>query len=354
MCFNKNFKIGNVTVGNEAPVRVIAELSCNHQGDLEIAKKTILEMSKVGVDFVKLQTSRPEHITLNSEKSDFVIKAGTIWDNQKLFDLYQETNTPWEWHKELFNYARELGMEIFSSPFDVDAVHFLETLECSAYKIASFEITDVELIETAARTGKPIIISTGIALKEDIERALEVCKSVGNKNVILLKCTSAYPALFSEINISALKNFKADFDILLGVSDHTIGSLVPVMSVAFGGCIIEKHFILDRSMGGADATFSSTPEEFKSFITQVKYAKDSIGVGGYELVERSLKNRNYSRSLYFVKDLVAGDIITAESIRSVRPSFGLHPRFKKEIIGKKVNSNVNYGDPVSFEVIKGS
>lgn len=338
--------IGKLGIGKNFPTRVIGELSCNHLGQLDIAKKTIKAMADAGVDIVKLQTIQPGKITLNSDKKDFMIDTGTLWDNRSLYSLYSEIQTPWEWHPELFDYAKSLGLEIFSSPFDLEAVDFLETLNCPAYKIASFEITDIPLIEKVAKTMKPIVISTGIAEYEDIKLAIETCRSVGNNQIVILKCTSAYPAPIDETNLRTMADIEKEFGVVVGISDHTMSDLVPISSVVLGGKIIEKHFTLDRSQGGADAAFSLEPHEFASMISKVKDVETLLGKVQYDLSGKSKASRKYARSLYYVKELNVGDEITEDAIQSVRPSLGLHPRYYKDVLNKKIKKKVGYGDPV--------
>ncbi len=345
---NKNVFIGKLGIGKDFPTRVIAELSCNHQGDLEIAKKTIRSMVESGVDIVKLQTLTPDKITLNSDKKDFMIDTGTMWDNRSLYSLYMEIYTPKEWQKELFDLARSLGVEIFSSPFDLGAVDFLEELNCPAYKIASFEITDIPLIEKCARTMKPIIISTGIAEYEDIKLAIDTCRAVGNDQIVILKCTSAYPAPLEETNLKTMADIEKEFDVIVGISDHTMSDLVPISSVVLGGKLIEKHYILDRKMGGPDSAFSLEPQEFVSMISKVRDTESLLGKVDYELSGKSKASRKYARSLYYIKELNEGDIVTEDAIQSVRPSLGLHPKHFKEVLNKSIKKKVGYGDPVSW------
>lgn len=345
----KNIFLGKVGIGKDYPTRVIGELSCNHLGDLEIAKKSIHAMVESGVDIVKLQTSRPDKITLNSDKKDFMIDTGTLWDNRSLFSLYSEIYTPWEWHAELFELARSLGVEIFSSPFDLEAVDFLETLDCPAYKIASFEITDIPLIEKVAKTMKPIIISTGIAEYDDIKLAIDTCRAAGNDQIIILKCTSAYPAPLEETNLRTMADIEKEFDVLVGISDHTMSDLVPVSSVVLGGKLIEKHFTLDRKMGGADSAFSLEPHEFESMISKIRDVQSLLGTVTYELNGKSKASRKYARSLYYIKELNEGDLVTEDAIQSVRPSFGLHPKHFKEILNRTIKKKVGYGDPVQWD-----
>ena len=348
----KEIYIGDKRIRKESPTFIIAELSCNHRNDYDIAIKTIDEMHKAGADCVKLQTSKPESITIDSRKDDFIIKGGTLWDEKSLFELYGETYTPWEWHKDIKEYVESLGMVFFSSPFDNMAVDFLEDLNVPAYKIASFEITDIPLIEYTASKQKPIIISTGIATKEDITEAVNACKRVGNDQLILLKCTSAYPTPLDEVNLSLIPKIAEDFDCLTGLSDHTEGSLIPVGAVTLGARVIEKHFILDRSLGGPDAAFSMEPKEFSEMVNLVRSIEKATGVSDYVLSEKVIKNKNYARSLYVVEDVKKGEIITEQNVRSIRPGFGMHPKYYSNILGKKFNSDIEKGTPLNNDLIE--
>jgi pseudaminic acid synthase len=330
---------------------IIAELSANHNGSLDTAIQTIKAAKKAGADAIKLQTYTADTMTLKSSKSDFLIKSGTIWDGQFLHSLYQEAYTPWEWHEELFRVAREEGLECFSSPFDFSAVDFLENLNVPAYKIASFEITDIPLIEYVAKKKKPIILSTGIAEKEDIKLAIDTIRNAGNNEIAVLKCTSSYPAPVNEANLCMIQQMANDFGVIAGLSDHTMGFVAPVVAVTLGAKIIEKHFILDRSIGGPDASFSLNTEEFSQMVKAVREAEQAVGEVNYDLTPKSKAGRVFSRSLYFVKDMKAGDVITDECIRSVRPGFGLHPKFYKDILGKKVRRDVELGDRVQEDSI---
>ena len=325
-------------------VFVIAELSANHNGSLETALETIRAAKRTGANAIKLQTYTADTLTIQSDKDDFIIKSGSIWDGKTFYDLYQSAYTPWEWHEELFNCAKEEGLICFSSPFDKSAVDFLENLNVPAYKIASFEITDIPLIEYAASKGKPVILSTGIATLEDIELALDACYRMGNKNIGLLKCTSSYPAPIEEANMVMIPDFKDRFDIVPGLSDHTMGSTVPIVATTLGARIIEKHFILDRSIGGPDASFSLNEEEFTAMVKAVREAEKAIGQVSYQPTEKQLKGRAFSRSLYVVKDIKKGEMITEENVRSIRPGFGMHPRYLKEIIDKPSSRDLNKGD----------
>ncbi len=343
-------KLGNIEINSESPVFVIAELSANHNGSLETALETIRAAKRAGANCIKLQTYTADTMTIDCDKDDFVIK-GTIWDGQNLHKLYQEAYTPWEWHKELFLEAEKQGLICFSSPFDKTAVDFLEGLNVPAYKIASFEITDIPLIEYVASKGKPIILSTGIAEQEDIELALEACRRMGNNDLALLKCTSSYPAPINEANMCMVKDLAERYGVISGLSDHTMGATVPIVATCFGAKIIEKHFILDRAIGGPDASFSMNEDEFTEMVKAVREAESAIGVVDYSLTEKQAKGKDFSRSLYIVEDMKAGDIITEENIRSIRPGFGLHPKYYNDILGKVVNVDLTKGERLNKENI---
>jgi pseudaminic acid synthase len=339
--------IGNKEISDNNPVFIIAELSANHNGNLDTAIKTIKAAKRAGADCVKLQTYTADTITIDCRKADFMIQ-GTIWDGKNLYDLYKEAYTPWEWHEELFRVAKEEGLICFSTPFDKSAVDFLEELNNPIYKIASFEITDIPLIEYVASKGKPVIISTGIATQEDIELALDACHRMGNKDIALLKCTSSYPAPIEEANMIMIKDMAERYGVITGLSDHTMGSTVPIVATAFGAKIIEKHFILDRSIGGPDASFSMNEEEFTAMVKAVREAEKAIGVVDYNLTEKQKKGRDFCRSLYVVEDIKAGEIITEKNVRSIRPGFGMHPKFYKEIIGKKAIEDLEKGTAIHW------
>ncbi|MBL0738855.1 pseudaminic acid synthase [Flavobacterium sp. GN10] len=343
-------KIDNFKIDQDSRVFIIAELSANHNGSIETAIETIRAAKRAGADCIKFQTYTADTITIDSNKEDFLIK-GTIWEGKNLYKLYQEAYTPWEWHKELFKVAKEEGLVYFSSPFDKTAVDFLETLNVPAYKIASFEITDIPLIEYVASKGKPVIISTGIAELEDIELALDACHRMGNKDVALLKCTSSYPAPIEEANMCMIKDLSERYNVISGLSDHTMGSTVPIVATVFGAKIIEKHFILDRSIGGPDSSFSMNEEEFTSMVKAVREAESAIGIVDYTLTEKQVKGKDFSRSLYVVEDMMEGDIITEENVRSIRPGFGLHPKYYTQILGKKVNFAIEKGTAFNDKMV---
>ena len=339
-------KIANFTIDQNSPVFIIAELSANHNGSIKTAIETVRAAKRAGADCIKLQTFTADTITLDSNKEDFKINQGTLWDGQYLYDLYKSTHLPWEWHKELMEVAKEEGLICFSSPFDPTSVEFLETLNVPAYKIASFEITDIPLIELVASKGKPVIISTGISEEKDIELALDACKRMGNNNIALLKCTSSYPAPIDEANMCMVKDLANRFNVISGLSDHTLGASVPVVATVFGAKIIEKHFILDRSIGGADASFSMNESEFTEMVKAVREAESAIGVVDYSLTEKQKMGKDFCRSLYVVKDVKVGEILTEKNIRSIRPGFGMHPKFYNEVLGKKVKYSIQKGTPL--------
>ncbi len=330
---------------------IIAELSANHGGDIEIAKETIRAANRAGANAIKLQTYTADTITIDCDKEDFILRQDTIWDGRTLYELYKEAYTPWSWHKELFDVAKEEGLICFSSPFDKSAVDLLESLRTPAYKIASFEITDIPLIEYAASKGKPMIISTGIANEEDIQLAVDSCRKVGNNEIILLKTSSQYPAKIEDANMKMIPDMSKRFNVLTGLSDHTIGKFIPIVATTLGATVIEKHFILDRSIGGPDASFSLDEKEFKAMVDAVRATEKSLGIVDYSLSDKAKKSREFSRSLYVVKDMVAGDIITEENVRSIRPGFGLHPKYYNDILGKQVNTTINRGTRLSLSDI---
>ncbi|MFV9549504.1 pseudaminic acid synthase [Algibacter sp. PT7-4] len=349
----KTIQIGNREVGGNNPCFIIAELSANHGKDINIAIDTIKAAKKAGADAIKLQTFTPDTITLNAKREEFLINHGTLWDGKYLYDLYKETYLPWEWHETLFNVAKEEGLLCFSSPFDLTAVSFLENLNVPAYKIASPEILDIPLIKACAKTGKPIIISTGIASIEDINLAVQTCLAEGNNQIVLLKCTTSYPAPIEDANLKTIPNLVDTFDVIGGLSDHTLGVVAPVVSVALGGKVIEKHFILDRSIGGADASFSLDTEQFKEMVESVRDAEKSLGKISYKLKEKaSSLSKLASRSLFITEDVKKGEILTNENIRSIRPGNGIHPKYLNQVLGKQFNSNYKKGEPLLFQMIE--
>lgn len=346
-----SFKIGEKEIGENKPTFIIAELSANHMNDLDIAVKTIEAMAEAGADAVKFQTFTPDTITIDCDNEYFQIKQGTVWDGQVLHELYEDAYMPWDWQPKLKKVAEDLGLIVFSSPFDKTSVDFLEDMDVPAYKIASFEITDIPLIEYVASKGKPIIISTGIASLEDIELAVKACLDAGNDEIALLKCTSSYPAPLDEINLNTIPDIKDKFDVIVGLSDHTLGGEVSTAAVAVGADIIEKHFILDRNMGGPDCEFSMEPDEFKQMVDSIRNIEKALGTVSYELSDKMKANREFSRSLFVVEDMKKGEIISEDNVRSIRPGFGLHPKYLKEILGKKVNKDLKKGIPFDLAFI---
>jgi pseudaminic acid synthase len=344
-------KIGSFVIDSNSPVFIVAELSANHNGSLETAVKTIRAARRAGADAIKLQTYTADTMTIDSDKDDFVVK-GTIWNGMNLYNLYKQAYTPWEWHESLFKVAAEEGLICFSTPFDKTSLDFLKKLNPPAYKIASFEITDVPLIESVAATGKPVILSTGIASHADIELALESCRKMNNHNIALLKCTSSYPAPVEEANMIMIQDMADRYGVITGLSDHTIGWTVPVVATCFGAKIIEKHFIIDRSIGGPDASFSMNEQEFTQMVTAIREAEKAIGKVDYNLTEKQTKGREFCRSLYAVKDIDLGETITEENVRSIRPGFGLHPKFLREIIGKPSSKKISKGTPIHLKDFK--
>ncbi len=338
-------KIGNFDLNSDG-VYIIAELSANHNGSIEVAKESIKAACEMGANAIKLQTYKADTITLNSKNPDFMIDGGTLWDGKNLYELYSEAYTPWEWHKELFDYARQIGIDIFSTPFDKSAVDFLETLNPSAYKIASFEITDYELIRYTASKQKPIIISTGIATIDEILDAVNICKSEGNSDIVLLKCTSEYPAPLDEANLKTIPNMRETFGAEVGFSDHTMGHIAPVVAVTLGAKVIEKHFILDKSVGGPDSGFSLDETEFSDMIKAIRDTEKLLGKVDYTLNEKRAKQRRFARSLYISKDIKEGEIFSEKNIKSVRPSYGLHPKYLKDVLGKRAKKDYKFGDRV--------
>lgn len=325
---------------------IVAEMSANHNGNLTTAIDTIKAAKRAGADAIKIQTYTADTITLNCSRPEFM--AHGLWEGTRLYDLYKQAYTPWDWHEEIFKVAKEEGLICFSTPFDKTAVDLLESLDNPIYKIASFEITDTPLIEYVARLGKPMVISTGIAEIHDIEDAIAACHRVGNYDITLLKCTSAYPAPIEEANLVMIRDLADRFGVKAGLSDHTIGSISPIVAVTQGAAMIEKHFIIDRSIGGPDCEFSMNEKEFTQMVKDVRQAELSLGTITYELTEKQKQSREACRSLYVAKDMSEGDIITEENVRSVRPGYGLHPKYLHEILGKRVNRNLSKGEPFTL------
>ena len=343
-------KIGSFNTQTDG-VYIIAELSANHNGSLENALASIKTAKEIGANAIKLQTYTADTITLDHNSPDFMANPNGPWAGRKLYDLYNEAYTPWEWHEELFDYARGIGIDIFSSPFDKSAVDFLEQFNPSAYKIASFEITDYELIRYTASKMRPMIISTGIASIDEIQDAVDICRSVGNDDIVLLKCTSAYPAPLEDANLATIPNLEQTFGVISGFSDHTLGTTAPIVAVTLGAKVIEKHFILDKSVGGPDAGFSLDKQEFADMIKAIRDTEKLIGRVDYSLNEKKKASRHSSRSLYVAKEIKKGEVFTEENIRSVRPGYSLHPKFLKNILGKKAKKDYKFADKLKMDII---
>jgi pseudaminic acid synthase len=321
---------------------IIAELSANHGQKLETAVETVRAAKRAGADAIKLQTYTADTLTIDCKNKYFTINEG-LWKGRTLYDLYKEAHTPWEWHKELFRVASEEGLICLSTPFDKTAVDFLEQFNPPAYKIASFEIQDIPLIEYTASKGRPMIISTGIAELEDIKLAVEMCRHAGNNDITLLKCTSSYPAPIEEANLTTIPDLKQRFGVEAGISDHTLGIVAPVVAVTLGARVIEKHFILDKSIGGPDASFSLDEKGFTEMVKAVREAEKAIGIVTYELSEKVSQNKIFARSLFTVKAIKTGEEFTEDNIRSIRPGYGLHPRYLREVLGKKAKVDLEIG-----------
>jgi len=345
-------KIKSRLINEDTPTYIIAELSANHNGDIDNAINAIRLAKKAGADAIKIQTYTPDTITLDSENEFFKIKHGTIWDGTTLYQLYEKAYTPWDWHPKLFEVAKQENITCFSSPFDLSAVDFLEKLDCPAYKVASPEILDIGLIKKIAQTNKPVIISTGIATLKDIELAINTCKNESNNQIAILKCTSEYPAPISKANLLTIKDMKDRFSVIAGLSDHTLGNISPIVAVSLGAKIIEKHFIANKNIGGPDASFSLDFDEFKSMVKEIRMAESSLGKIKYRSEKSVVNGHGFTaRSLFFVKNIKKGDKITHDNVKSIRPGVGLHPKFLDSIIGSRVKMNVQKGNPVSLNLI---
>jgi len=347
-----NLKIGAFDLSTTSKTFIVAELSANHNQKLEIALDTVKAAKESGADAIKLQTYTADTLTIDSQLSFFQIKQGTLWDGKTLYQLYREAFTPWEWQPELKKAANQLGLECFSSPFDQSAVDFLETMDVPAYKVASFEITDIPLIEYIAAKGRPVIISTGIATLAEIAEAVQACRRMKNRQIAILKCTSAYPAPLDEINLKTIPHLQETFDCVVGLSDHTLGISVPIAAVALGAKIIEKHFILDRKLGGPDAEFSIEPAEFKKMVQSIREAETAMGNINYELSGLIKKNRIFARSLFATANIKKGETFTRQNIRSIRPGHGLPPKYLQDILGKHARQDIEMGTPLSFDLIE--
>jgi len=344
------FKIDNHAIGDNKTF-VIAELSGNHNHDFNIAVKTLKAMKEAGADAVKLQTYTADSLTIDCNNKYFQIKGGTLWDGKTLYELYKEVYTPWDWHPKLQKIAKELGLIFFSTPFDKTAVDFLEKLNVPVYKVASFEANDIPLIEYIASKKKPVIISTGMSTLGEIKDAVKACKDKNNNQIILLKCTSAYPAPFNEVNLNTIPDMKKKFKTIIGLSDHTYGISVPIAAIGLGAKVVEKHFILDRKLGGPDAEFSLEPQEFKAMVKSIREVEEAMGAITYKLSPKILTSRKFQRSLFAVEDINRGEKFTEKNIRSIRPGYGLSPKYFYDIIGKAAKKNIKKGTPLSWKLV---
>ena len=329
---------------------IIAELSANHSGSIDIALETIKSAKECGADAIKLQTYNANSMTLNSEKDDFLIKEG-LWKGKRLYDLYNEASTPYEWHKELFGYANKIGITIFSSPFDELAVDLLDKLGAPAFKIASFEIVDLPLIKYVASKGKPLLISTGMASENEIDEAVEIAKKYGSGEILLFHCISNYPTITEESNLKMINTLRDKYKCEIGLSDHTLNNTAALAAVSLGACAIEKHFILDKKIGGPDSSFSILPNELKSLKVKTNECWRALGTGNFIRPISEKKNKIFRRSLYFVKNMNKGDLITKDHVRRIRPGYGISPKFYEQILNKKINKSVKIGDRVEWNLI---
>jgi pseudaminic acid synthase len=344
--------IGRRTLGAGHLVYLIAEVSANHHQEFDEAVKIIRAAKDAGADAVKLQTYTPDTITIRSDKEYFRVGGGTLWDGRNLHDLYGEAYTPWEWQPRLKKIANDLGLDLFSTPFDDTAVDFLEGMNVPAYKVASFELVDIPLIQKIARSGKPLIMSTGMATVEEIDEALQAARASGATQIALLKCTSAYPAAAEEMNLRTIPELSRRFAVPAGLSDHTMGIAVPVAAVALGACIIEKHLTLSRSEPGPDSAFSLEPHEFKSMVDAVRVAENALGEVQFGCSPKEASSRVFRRSLFVVQDVRCGEPFTVENIRSIRPGHGLHTRHLPEILGQHAAKDIERGTPLSWDLVK--
>lgn len=348
----EKIQIGNRFIGEGEPTYIVAEMSANHLQDYDRAEAIIRAAKEAGADAVKLQTYTADTITMDCDNEYFQIAQGTIWDGTTFYKLYQEAFTPWEWQPKLMKLANDLGMDCFSSPFDFTAVDFMEEIKMPAYKIASFEIRDIPLIRKIAKLGKPVIMATGIAHLEDIERAVKTCLEEGNGQIILLKCTSTYPSPYEDMNIRVIPHMAEVFDCMTGLSDHSMGCAVAVASVALGARMVEKHFTLSRADGGPDAAFSMEPAEFKRMVEEIRIVEKALGKVTYRLTEKQERSREEGRSLFVTQDMKAGEVFTSENMRSIRPAFGMAPVHYEEVLGKKARCDISRGTPMEWKYVQ--
>jgi N-acetylneuraminate synthase len=344
-------EINKRRIGSEEPVYIIAELSANHNQDYNQAVELVKAAKDAGADAVKLQTYTPDTMTIKCDRPEFRIGGGTLWDGRTLYDLYAEAYMPWEWQPKLKELADELGMDLISTPFDPTAVDFLEQLGVPAHKLASFELVDIPLIEKMAATGKPLIISTGMATLGEIEEAVQTARGAGADQMVLLRCNSGYPAPAEEMNLAAIPHLAEAFGVPAGLSDHTLGIAVPVAAVALGACVVEKHFTLSRAVPGPDSAFSLEPHEFREMVEAIRVAEKAVGKVHYGVSEKEMKSRVFRRSLFVIRDIKAGEEFTPENVRSIRPAHGLHPRHLKEVLGRRAACDIERGTPLERGMI---
>lgn len=351
MAMEKEIRIGNKVISEDSPTFIVAEMSGNHNMDFDRAVEIMKAAREAGADAVKIQTYTADTITLDCDDPCFQITQGTLWDGITLHKLYQTAYTPWEWQPRLKRMAEDMGLLLFSSPFDFSSVDFLEEMDVPAYKIASFEITDIPLIRKVARLGKPVILATGIARLADIELAVQTCREEGNEQVVLLKCCSAYPTPYEDVNLQTIPNLAETFHCLAGLSDHTMGTAVAAGAVALGAKMVEKHMTLRRSDGGPDAAFSMEPGEFREMVDNIRILEKALGKVSYDLSDKQAREREHSRSLFVARDMKAGDIFTPENLRSVRPADGLHTKYYEQILGRKITRDARLGTPLAWNLV---
>ena len=349
---DREIRIGSKIISQDSPTCIVAEMSGNHNMDFDRAVEILKAAREAGADAVKIQTYTADTITLDCDDPCFQITQGTLWDGITLHKLYQTAYTPWEWQPRLKKMAEEMGLLLFSSPFDFSSVDFLEEMDVPAYKIASFEITDIPLIRKVARLGKPVILATRIARLADIELAVQTCREEGNEQVILLKCCSAYPTPYEDVNLRTIPNLAETFQCLAGLSDHTMGTAVAAGAVALGAKMVEKHMTLCRSDGGPDAAFSMEPQEFKEMVDNIRILEKALGKVTYDLSDKQAREREHSRSLFVAQDMKAGDVFTPENLRSVRPADGLHTKYYEQLLGRRITRDAKKGTPMAWSLVE--
>jgi len=348
---SNSITIGGRKIGYDQPTFIVAEMSANHNRSFDVAVKTIEAVKEAGADAVKLQTYTPDTITLDCDNKYFQIEGGTIWDGQTLYDLYQKAYMPWEWQPKLKKIAEDMGLICFSSPFDETSVDFLESMNVPAYKIASSEVVDIPLIQKVAATGKPIIMSVGMASPEEIDEAVSTIRETSNSEIALLKCTCAYPALPEEMNLKTIPNLAEKYEVPVGISDHTLGVIIPVVAVTLGARIVEKHFALSRDDTKPDGKFSLEPEEFREMVEGIRITEKALGEVSYQPTTREEISKRYRKSLFITNDVKKGELLTKENVKSIRPGDGLPPRFLREVLGRRAKKNINRGTPLSWDLL---